>query len=249
MPLLKRHKYILMSLGIYWPALFVLTHIPVPQIAEQSGMSDKTMHLLAYLILVFFVWVAISPYEKVRWNKPKTWIILAIIVCYGAFDEWLQGRMGRQMELMDLVSDFLGVAIGLIILSILSFWLALLAVSAIFIFAITNLSHLLGLYPQYHLNTVFHLTAYSAATLIWIQYLDRKPGLERRRPLWPLRAICPPLLLLGAVLGGSVYYDKPIWWVDAATALFGIAASTLISFLTVRLARRRGRNSCQYDNQ
>jgi hypothetical protein len=119
-----------------------------------------------------------------------------------------------------------------LILSILSFWPALLAVSAIFIFAITNLSHLLGLYPQYHLNTVFHLTAYSAAALIWIQYLDRRSGLERHRPLWPLWAICPPLLLLGAVLGGCVYYDKPIWWVDVATALFGIAASTLISIIT-----------------
>lgn len=247
MHLLKRHKYILMSLGIYWPTLFVLTHIPVPQIAGQSGMSDKTMHLLAYLVLVFFIWLAISPYEKVRWNKPKTWIILTLIVCYGAFDEWLQSRMGRQMELLDLVSDFMGVALGLIILSILSFWLALLMVSAIFIFAITNLSHLLTLYPQYHLNTVFHLTAYATSTLIWIQYLDRRKGLERHRPLWPLWAICPPLLLLGAVLAGSVYYQKPIWWVDVATALFGIAASTLISILTVRLTRRRG--TCQYDNQ
>jgi len=47
---------------IYWPGLFVLTHIPIPQLARQSGMSDKMMHALAYLALVFLWWFSISPY-------------------------------------------------------------------------------------------------------------------------------------------------------------------------------------------
>ncbi len=63
------------------------------------------MHLLAYLVLVFFVWLAISPYEKVRWNRVKVWIVLAVIVWYGATDEWLQAHLGRQMELMDFIWD------------------------------------------------------------------------------------------------------------------------------------------------
>jgi hypothetical protein len=45
MKLLRRHKAVLLVLGIYWPVIFWLTHIPVPDVARQSGMSDKTMHV------------------------------------------------------------------------------------------------------------------------------------------------------------------------------------------------------------
>jgi VanZ family protein len=230
MQFLRRHKYILWSLGIYWPVLFVLTHIPVPKIASQSGMSDKMMHLLAYLVLVFFVWLAISPYEKVRWNRAKVWIVLAVIVWYGAMDEWLQSYLGRQMDLGDFLSDLYGALLGLGILSVLSFWPALLAVSTFFIFAVTDRSVLLNLYPQLHLNTAFHLTAYAALTLIWIQHLDRSNRFRRTHPTWPLIAISLPLALLATVKLAGLYYAKPLWWVDMATAAFGIAATTLISY-------------------
>jgi hypothetical protein len=231
MQFLRRHKYILWSLGIYWPVLFVLTHIPVPAIAGQSGMSDKTMHLLAYLVLVFFVWLAISPYEKVRWNHAKVWIVLAIIVWYGATDEWLQARLGRQMELMDFIWDLAGALSGLGILSVLTFWPALLTVSTIFIFAISDRSLLLNLYPQFHLNTAFHLTAYATLTLIWIQHLDRDGRFRKSHPTWPLIAISLPLALLAAVKLVGLHYGKVVWWVDIATAIFAIAATVLISYL------------------
>lgn len=238
MKFLRRHKYILWSLGIYWPVLFVLTHIPVPDIAGQSKMSDKTMHLLAYLVLVFFVWLAISPYDKVRWNRPKVWIVLAIIVWYGAIDEWLQGQVGRQMELADFLHDLYGALLGLGILSVLTFWPALLTVSTIFIFFITDRSVLLNLYPQFHLNTAFHLTAYATLTLIWIQHLDRDGRFRKTHPTWPLIAISLPLVLLTAVKGVGLYYAKPLWWVDIATAIFGIAITVLISYLTFYLTTK-----------
>jgi hypothetical protein len=239
MQLLRRHKYILLSLGIYWPALFVLTHIPVPQIAEQSGMSDKMMHVLAYLALVFFVWLAISPYEKVKWNRPKVWIVLAVAVCYGAFDEWLQARVGRQMEFLDLVGDIKGALIALGILTFLSFWPAIIVVSSIFIFSISNYSALLAQYSEYYLDTAFHLTAYTTLTLLWIQHLDRRPEYQRDHPCWPLAALALPFGLLAAVkLAGFYYYHKSIWWVDVATAVFGIAAAILVSWLVFRLGKK-----------
>lgn len=240
MQLLRRHKYILLSLGIYWPALFVLTHIPVPQIAGQSGMSDKTMHVLAYLALVFFVWLAISPYEKVNWLRPKVWLILAAVVSYGLFDEWLQSKVGRQMEFLDLVGDVKGALLSLCILTFLSFWPAILVVSAIFIFSISNQSHLLSLYSEYYLNTVFHLTAYTTLTLLWIQHLDRWLKYRRSHPLWPMAALLLPLGLLAAVkVTGWCNYHKSIWWVDIATAVFGIAAAVLVSWLVFQFDRRK----------
>jgi hypothetical protein len=240
MPLQRRHKYILWSLGIYWPALFLLTHIPVPEIAGQSGMSDKMMHLLAYLILVTFVWLAISPYEKVRWNRAKVWLVLAVIVWYGATDEWLQGRVGRQPELLDFVNDLAGALIGLGILTMLSFWPAMLTLSAIFIFVIADRSLLLNLYPQWHLNTAFHLTAYATLALLWIQSLDQRFEFRQKLRIWPLVAIALPLGLLTAVkLIGWYQYHKPIWWVDIATAVFGIAVTVLVCYLTSLLAIKK----------
>ena len=101
MKLLRRHKTVLLVLGIYWPLIFWLTHIPVPAIARQSGMSDKTMHVLAYFALTFLVWFAVSPYHKARPSKLKPWLVLIGILCYGIIDEYLQGRVGRSMDYVD----------------------------------------------------------------------------------------------------------------------------------------------------
>jgi hypothetical protein len=239
MQILRRHKYILWSLGIYWPVLFLLTHLPVPRIAGQSGMSDKLMHLLAYMTLTFFVWLAISPYEKVRWNRAKVWILLAVVVWYGAFDEWTQGYVGRQTDIVDFYYDLGGSLVMLGILSVLSFWPAMLTVSTIFIFVITNRSLLLNLYPEWYLNTAFHLTAYTTLTLLWIQHLDRLSDFRRRHRTWPAVAIALPVVLLVTVKLAGLYYHKPIWWVDVATAIFGIAAATLISYLTFLFAAKK----------
>lgn len=235
MPLKRRHKYILLALGIYWPLLFFLTHIPVPDIAGRSGMSDKTMHVLAYLVLVFFVWLAVKPYEQVKWNRPAAWAVLAAVVLYGLADELLQMFAGRSPQTGDVLADLAGAVIGLAILSVVSFWPALLSVSAIFIFVISNKSHLPSLYPQYHSETVFHFTAYTALTLIWIQHLYRQgraPHSARRL----LAAVAFPLgLLFFVTVTGQAFFDKPAWWVDVATAVFGIAAAVLISYLTFSL--------------
>ena len=209
-------------------------------------MSDKLMHLLAYLVLVFFVWLAISPYEKVRWNRAKVWIVLAVVVWYGAMDEWIQGYVGRQVELMDFIWDTAGVLLGLGILSVLSFWPALLAVSGIFIFAITDRSVLLNLYPQIHLNTTFHLTAYATFTLIWIQHLDRDGKFRKSHPTWPLIALSLPIGLLAIIkLSGYFFYNRPLWWVDIATALFAIAVTVLISYLIFLAAIKKQDGSGQ----
>jgi hypothetical protein len=240
MQILRRHKYVLWSLGIYWPVLFLLTHIPVPQIAGQSGMSDKLMHLLAYMTLMFLVWLAISPYEKVRWNHAKVWMLLAVVVWYGAFDEWTQGYVGRQTDIVDFCYDLGGSLIGLGILAVLSFWPAMLTISTIFIFAISNRSLLLTLYPEWYLDTAFHLTAYTTLTLLWIQHLDRCSEFRRRHRTWPITAMALPLVLLAAVkLVGLYYYHKPIWWVDMATAVFGVTAAVLISYLTFLIAAKK----------
>ena len=218
--------------------IFWLTHIPVPALARQSGMSDKTMHVLAYFVLAFLVWFAISPYEKVRWHMKKVWMILAIVVCYGVVDEILQGRVGRSADVLDFAADLLGVILALILLSILSFWPALLAASAVFVFVISNLSNLPILYPQYYLDTVFHYTAYTAFALIWIQHTDRCPRLKLSGAGWLICSLLVPVGLLILIKGSAPLFGRAIGWIEVATALFGIASAILISYLTMCLSRR-----------
>ena len=238
MKLLRRHKSILIALGIYWPLIFWLTHIPVPDVARQSGMSDKTMHVLAYFVLTFLVWFAISPYEKARWNTKKIWMILAIVACYGAADEILQGRVGRSADVLDFFADLLGVVFALGVLSLLSFWPALLAASAVFVFVLSNLSNVLMLYPQYYLDTAFHYTAYTAFALIWIQHAERAPSLRLSGTPWLISSLLVPVGLLMLIEGSAPLFGRSISWIEVAAALFGITSAILISYLTVWLSRR-----------
>jgi hypothetical protein len=230
MQLKRRHRYVLLALGIYWPFLFTLTHIRVPEIAARSGMSDKIMHMLAYLVLVFFAWLALRPYEKVKWNKPAVWLVLAAVMLYGAADEWIQVCVGRSAELEDFLSNLAGALLGLTILSILSFWPALLSLSAIFIFVISNMSRLAALYPRCYSETIFHFTAYTALTLIWMRHLYRERP-SRPAGRLPASFAFPLGLLLAVKASGQWFFDRPIGWVDLLTAVFGIAAAVLVSRL------------------
>ena len=181
MPLLRRHKYVLIALLVYWPVLFILSHIPVPQIARKSGMSDKIMHVFAYMALVFLCWHAVSPFNRVNWKRAKVWVILMFMVWYGAFDEYLQGRFGRNADIRDFFADLTGTIFGLFILTLLPFWPGALAISAILIFSVTNLSKIAFLYPQIYTNTAFHFIGYATFTLIWIQTMHRYAPVSYRR--------------------------------------------------------------------
>lgn len=238
MKLLRRHKSVLIALGIYWPFIFWLTHIPVPQIARQSGMSDKTMHAMAYFALAFLIWFAISPYEKVNWKRTKVWILLAVVMGYAVADELLQTRVGRSLQVSDMAADAVGLLLAAGILTVFSFWSALLTASAVFVFVISNKSHLLMLYPQYYLNTAFHLTAYTAFALIWIQHAERYNPIRIGTARWGLYALSVPIGLLVLIKGTAPLFGRVVWWVDVATALFGIAAAILISWIVFAVSRK-----------
>ena len=231
MPLLRRHKYILLILLIYWPGLFVLTHIPIPDLARRSGMSDKMMHVLAYMALVFLWWFSISPYKKVDWRKVKVWLALAVMVWYSAFDEWLQGHIGRSADVRDFYANLAGVLCGLVILSIFSFWPASLIVSAAFIFAVINLSKIDLLWEWPFLNIAFHFFGFAGFTLIWIQYMQRQVRLPKiRRAKWFVAALGLPVILLAGVKLTSIPLGKLIWLMDCLTALVAIALAAIVSY-------------------
>ena len=229
MPLQKRHKYVIAGLSLYWPLLFIATHVPIQNLGPRTGMSDKTMHWMAYLGLVFFLWLAVSPYEKVNWRKAKVWVILVVIVWYGAIDEWLQGRVGRDASAGDLVADIAGTLLGLGLLTVFSFWPAALTVTAIFIFTLSNMADIELIWNMPYLNIAFHFVGYAAFTLVWIQYLDRKLPDKVPAIKWITLSIMIPLALLAFVKISSLFFDKQIWPTDCLTAVVAIVLSTVVS--------------------
>jgi len=242
MPLLRRHKYILLILLVYWPGLFVLTHIPIPELARKSGMSDKTMHALAYLALVFLWWFSISPYKKVDWRKARVWLALAVMVWYSAFDEWLQGRIGRSADVHDFYANLAGVLFGLAILSVLSFWPGSVIVSALFILAVTNFSKIDTLWQWPYLNPGVHFLGFAGFTLIWIQYMHRYMRTWKGSHIkWFVTALFMPAGLLAGVKLCSIVIGKQVWLIDCLIALSGISCAALISWLTF-LAHGKGLN-------
>ena len=235
MPLSRRHKYILTCLLVYWPGLFILTHIPVPDIARQSGMSDKIMHMLAYLVLVSFLWHTISPHCRVNWKKAKVWLILALMVWYGAIDEYLQSRIGRSADVADFLADLGGTLLGLVMLTVLPFWPGALTISGILIFSITNLSEIAVLYPHMHVNVAFGFFAYAVFTLIWIQNISLYFQLNMRSLKWFFFVVSVPMCLLLVVKLSSPLFGQQVWAVDYLTAATAIGAATITSWMiTIR---------------
>jgi len=234
MSLSRRHKWILVGLFVYWLAVFVATHLPIHDLGARTGMSDKAMHLLAYLGLVFFAWAAVSPNRKVNWVNTKVWILLVVIVWYGVADEILQGFVGRSAEVLDFAANMVGVLAGLGILTAMGFWPAALVVSAIFTFVLSNMARLDHVAGMPHLNIAFHFTAYAGFALVWIQYLQPRLMWEKPPISWFLTALSVPTVLLTAVKLTAPLFGRPVWFVDCATALAAIVLAAAVARFVCR---------------
>jgi VanZ family protein len=235
MALSRRHKIVIILLIFYWPALFVLAHIPIPQAVRESGVSDKSLHIIAYLNLVFLLWFAIKPEKKVNWRRASAWWILLIVVGYGLCDEWLQGRVGsRSADISDFFADLAGAVASLGILSVFSFWPASIVVTSATIFFLTNFSgaKLLTILP--YTNTAFHLFAFALLTMLWIQCIYQFLPLKPSNPKWLMTALALPIGFLLPVKFISLFTRKTFALTDTIVSLIGIVAVVLtISMITL----------------
>ena len=171
MVLSRRQKLILVLLLLYWPGIFVLAHIPLPQVVRGVAVSDKTIHYLAYFVLVFLVWCGINPERKVNWRKARVWWVLFVVVSYGAFDEWLQGYVGRSPDVRDFLADVAGGLTSLIVLTIFPFWPACFAVTGATIFVLTDLTGA-GLVDVLPVTMgVLGLVGHAFFSLLWVGYM------------------------------------------------------------------------------
>lgn len=238
MTLSLRQKLIIISLLFYWPAIFVLAHIPIPQLVYKAQVSDKTLHLVVYLILVFLLWFAVSPDKKVNWGKAAVWWVFLIMAGYGGVDELLQGYVGRSCDIKDFLANLVGVSGGLILFSFLTFWPALLAVTGITIFCLTNLAraNLTELVPV--TNAMFHLLAYAVFTMLWIRQIQPLPS-KTSMPKRLIIALAVPIGLLLVVKLFSVVSGRYFTVFDVIISGAGIAIAPVgYVFICSKCSRR-----------
>jgi len=238
MTLSLRQKLIIISLLLYWPAIFVLAHIPIPQLVYKAQVSDKTLHLITYLILVFLLWFAVSPDRRVNWRKAAVWWVFLIMAGYGGVDELLQGYVGRSCDIKDFLANLAGVTGGLILFSFLTFWPALLAVTGITIFCLTNLAraNLTELVPV--TNAMFHLLAYAVFTMLWIRQILPLPS-KTSMPKRLIIALAVPIGLLLVVKLFSVVSGRYFTVFDVIISGAGIAIAPVgYVFICSKCSRR-----------
>lgn len=238
MNLMLRRKLTIISLLLYWPAIFVFSHIPIPQLVYRARVSDKSLHFLAYLVLVFLLWFAIIPDRKVNWRKAAVWWILFAVVWYGVLDELLQVYVGRTCALMDFSANVTGVLTGLILFTFLTFWPAFLVVTGIAVFLLTNLAraNIAELLPV--ASIIFYLFAYGFFTLLWIQYMNLFLSLKAPQPKWLFVAVIVPAGFLAVVKLFSVVLDKSFAVHSVIISTAAIAA-VIIAVYGIALFRQR----------
>lgn len=228
----RRQKLIIIALLIYWPAIFIFAHIPVPELVRTAGVSDKILHFIAYLFLVFLLWCAISPDMKVNWSRAAAWWVLMVTVWYGVVDEVLQGFVvGRNCDVMDFFVDLAGVTTGLILFTFFTFWPAFLVVTGIAIFALTNLTrvNLADLMPV--TNAAFHLFAYPFFAVLWIQNMHLYLPLTAPKTKWVITASALPTGFMLAVKVFSIMSGRDFRLQDVIIAAVGITVVVITIYL------------------
>jgi VanZ family protein len=232
-----RQKLTIILLLVYWPGVFILAHIPIPQLVYKAGVSDKSIHFLAYLILIFLLWFSVSPNKKVNWRKAAVWVVLLLVVWYGVADEVLQSYVGRTCDIRDFAADLVGTFAGLILLSFFTFWPVLLVVTGTAIFTLTNLirANLADLVPI--TNAMFHLFGYGFFTIVWIQCMHIFLPVKALKPKWMMTALAVPIGFLLAVKLFSVILGKNFDMRDAIIAVAGITAVVVITSM-IALCRK-----------
>jgi hypothetical protein len=179
----KEQKLFTIILVFYWVGIFVATHIPMPEWTGKMGVSDKTMHFSAFMILTILLWLSTSFEKKADWKKIRPWLIMAIILIYAASDELLQNFVkGRSADIYDAAFDSLGAATALALLTILvphHAAMILFIICPIFLPALV-MSQLIP--PNSMLEYLAYLVCFAIVTIAWIIYFSSVYNLNLRRP-------------------------------------------------------------------
>ena len=109
----NKKRYVYYPLLVYWLILLGLTSYPTNSMPK-FGIGDKFEHLIAYLLLSILLYLTFhsqNKYKKLKGNPALFTIIVSFF--YAIIDELHQYYIpGRYCDLLDLVSNFIGVLLA-----------------------------------------------------------------------------------------------------------------------------------------
>ena len=97
-----KSKLALVGLCVYWPAIFVISHIPKEHVPKNVPFSGRALHLVAYFVLALLVFANAGLGRNIHLRSKKTWLLVGVIAVYAALDEFIQlfiqGRYGSGID-------------------------------------------------------------------------------------------------------------------------------------------------------
>jgi VanZ family protein len=243
----RRHKLLIAVLLIYWPLIFIATHLPrLPAWAGTMGVSDKTLHFMAYLVLVFVLWSVVFYDRQVRWNRPGVWLVLVVVVFYGVADESLQAYVGRNPDVWDFIADLAGAVAGLIILTFCGFYSSATLVAGIMIFTFSNLSKLKVSEILPVPGSFFYLTAYAGLSVLWARHVHYHLAARPPSVRWLCIAASGPAGVLLVEQLTSIAYSGNFSVARLTAGAVGIIIVLLVGMI-VAILRKKAESSRRRD--
>ena len=238
--MISRQKTSLILVLIYWPSLFILTHIPFgPELLRKFSPSDKALHVLIFFILTFLLYSAFYSSEKsgsqntfssllgalIKLKNRSPWLILLVLIFYAAADEWLQGFMGRNRSLFDFLANLTGIISAFVLLAVFSYDFALLISLGLSIVMMTCAVQMKFAGWLSFARAAFYLFSYALLTFLWIRLFSPKLSVKTDKFKWLLTALSLPVGHFSATLLLSIFLlKKPLKPAEVSFSLAAIAA-------------------------
>ena len=230
----REQKFFTFILIFYWLGIFAATHIPIPIWTREMGVSDKTMHFVAYMTLAFLLWFSTSFEKKADWKKLRPWLLSAIVLLYGLVDELSQYFTRRSADPRDFAANALGIAIAMAMVTVIPAChsaMILITVCPFFLPALVRSQ----LIPQGSILEVgVYLAGFACVTIAWIKYLSSVVGLNFRQFKYLPVFFAPPAGTVITLILYAKLTDKPLGTTALLSAFISIILTLFIRHLTVR---------------
>lgn len=168
------------SLGIYWPMMFVMTHLPGGKTIVMPS-NDKTAHFSGFLLLTLLYWLVRYGRERPSLRRKALYLTILLIALYAGVDEGSQELVeGRDGNIYDWLADVSGIFVGLILICLLRSWRQWLVVYWLALFTVThwperdgNFIRLPASWQQF--QTLFVMAGYLALTFLFWRGVSSEP--------------------------------------------------------------------------
>jgi VanZ family protein len=112
----RLRKAFLVLYVLLWIAAFILTHVPGGDLPD-FRTSDSVLHTVGFTGLTCVLVVTVAAFGVRRLGRVP--FVLAVMMIYGAMDEYTQQFVGRSTDLRDWYCDAAGTVAGMIICELL----------------------------------------------------------------------------------------------------------------------------------